>query len=164
MLNITLIIAAVFLLYGYAARLFNILFFWESVSIGWNLMLIAAIIFLLLRIKSNKARQRKTILQYLAIAGIAFAFIVETFLLAFLPRTDAYKAAKEYLITKYTAGRQPGLSLQPIGGIQISSSEKGEMGAADLSFIVKQTNRYRIVNVIVYKEDFTLPWRVIEQD
>jgi len=150
-----IVMALIFLVYGYLCRAFGIYFFWESKAIGWAFTFIAIINCLVERIKSKKQQGRKTLSEKIFIGLIVFTLIIESALLFIMPRSDAYAAAKQFVSTngyiRSQVGEVNGFFLIPMGSLSISSSAEGESGVADLTIVVKGNKKYKDVHLLVTK-------------
>jgi hypothetical protein len=94
--RVVIVTALLFIIYGYAARIFHVYFFWESAFIGWMLAFVAMIGICVGLIKERIPFKNTTIPQKIIIGLLCFILLVQIILLIVLPRTDAYKAAKEF--------------------------------------------------------------------
>lgn len=150
--------------YGYLARLTGIYFFWESDSIGWTLFLLAVIVFLYNRIRLKRAMQKKVLGEKLVIGLIIFVFLLQAILIAVIPDSDAYAAAKSFLkndpAVKAEVGNVTGFGLIPIGSMQQSSGPGGTYGSASISLILKGDKKYKEITVLVIKLPDNLHWQV----
>lgn len=155
----------VFLFYGYLCRIVGLYFFWESKTIGWTLLLITIVSILIQRIKAKKAANKKTLSEKIFIGIILFILLIQSIIFFIIPHTDAYKAAKEFLITDKNISNQAGsvydIFLVPVGGVSMSSSSAGQTGQADLNFIIKRKNKFKDINLQLTKELDT-NWVIIE--
>ncbi len=155
----------VFLFYGYLCRTVGLYFFWESKTIGWTLLLITIVSILIQRIKAKKAANKKTLSEKIFIGIILFILLIQSIIFFIIPHTDAYKAAKEFLITDKNISNQAGsvydIFLVPVGGVSMSSSSAGQTGQADLNFIIKGKNKFKDINLQLTKELDT-NWVIIE--
>ena len=139
--------------------------FWESKTIGWTLLLITIVSILIQRIKAKKAANKKTLSEKIFIGIILFILLIQSIIFFIIPHTDAYKAAKEFLITDKNISNQAGsvydIFLVPVGGVSMSSSSAGQTGQADLNFIIKGKNKFKDINLQLTKELDT-NWVIIE--
>jgi len=62
-------------IYDYLCRVVGLYFFWESKYIGWAIILIGTISFLMNRIKIKKVQKRKTILEKIGVGISIFVFL-----------------------------------------------------------------------------------------
>jgi hypothetical protein len=154
-----------FLIYGYLCRIAGFYFFWESKTIGWALLFVTIISVLIQRIKTNKDSNKKTLSEKIFIGIIAFILLIQSIIFLVTLQTDAYKSAKEFLMTDKTIANEVGnvndIFLVPVGGMSISSSSEGQSGEADLNFIVKGENKFKDINLKLQKELKT-DWTIIE--
>lgn len=159
-----LIAGLTFILYGYLCRLIGLYFFWESKSIGWTLLFIGVIGFLSHRIKIKSTEKKKTILEKIGIGLIVFILLVQTILVAVIPFTDAYSAAKSYLINdtnlKTEIGNITGFGLIPTGGIQKTTDSTGEYGSATINLTIKGDKGFKDIAIYVVKNADSSDWKV----
>ena len=151
-----IILTVVILAYSYLCRLFEIYFFWESMILGWTLLIVSIIGLLQLRIQTKKAQDKKTTSEKI-FTGILLFVITFTFgWFILVPQMDSYKVAKEYLLTdKYISneiGEVSSIVLLPAGSISTSSRSAGTTGQAELNFIVKGKLKFKDINVQLYKK------------
>ncbi|HMG84042.1 MAG TPA: hypothetical protein VK559_13465 [Ferruginibacter sp.] len=148
----------IFLAYGYLCRLIHIYFFWETKTIGWELLLIAGMSYLSNKINSKKQTKKDSLPEKVGIGFIIFLLLVQIIFLIYIPRTVAYDAAKKYIIAnkdKYDLGDIQGFSLVPIGGMAMA----GEAGDADITLIAKGSDRYKEFNLHLSK-NITTDWQI----
>lgn len=154
----------ILIIYGYMCRAVGLYFFWESKSIGWTLLLIGIISFLLDRIKFKKEDKRKYLLEQIVIGIICFVFLIQTILLTVIPFSDAFAVSKTYLQNnsniKNEIGTVTGFGLIPTGGIQKSTDSQGESGNAAITLTVKGDKKFKDVIIYVIKRPDTTAWVV----
>ncbi|MFM2225236.1 MAG: hypothetical protein RJA07_1438 [Bacteroidota bacterium] len=165
--NKTLIIlTSVMLVYGYLCRLLDIDFFWESKMLGWALLIVTFIGLLLQRIQTKNKQDKKTLSENIAIGLLGITFLGLCGWLVFIPQTDSYQFAKQYLLTDKTISNELGgvynVVLVPYGGITSSTSYKGTTGQADLYFIVKGKQKFKDINVGLHKEVSDSNWTILK--
>lgn len=165
-LNKTLVwVTIAFLIYGYLCRIAGFYFFWESKTIGWALLFVTIISILVQRIKASKDANKKPISEKILIGIVAFILLIQGIIFFVTPHTDAYKAAKQFLMTDKTIANEVGdvndIFLVPVGGMSISSSSVEQSGQADLNFIIKGENKFKDINLQLQK-DLTTDWTIIE--
>ena len=157
--KILIVASLTLLLNGYLCRIAGIYFFWESKTLGWMLVFITALSILIERIRDKKLQGKKVLSEKIFICLILFVLAIESLLLFALPRTDAYAAAKHFLLTdgkiKNQVGEVEGFFLIPLGGIAMYSDSQGESGNADLNVTVKGGKNYFDVHLIVTKSPNT---------
>jgi hypothetical protein len=158
-----ILVTAAFLLYGYLCRLLGIYFFWESKTIGWVLFCASVIFILRDRIKQKKQLQKKTLPEKIGIGLFVFIIIMKGVLFFATPKTSAYAAAINFIKTdpriQNSTGRVESVFLVPMGGISMTTNAQGTAGSADLNFIVKGSEKYMDLNLLVNK-DFDTDWQV----
>jgi hypothetical protein len=159
-----LIAALLLLLYGYVCRWTGIYFFWESKSIGWILLFIVLIGLLLQRIKLKKMIRKKSIFEKIIIGFIIFLLFVKTILLLITPFTDAYAVATAHLRNdsnlQTEIGTIQGFSIIPQGGLNKSTENGKDSGAATITLIVKGEKKFKEVTVFVVKYEDREEWIV----
>lgn len=153
--------------YGYLCRLSYLYFFWESKSIGWILILIGVVSLLLRKVKKKKAEGRKSIWEKIGIGVLIFILLIQGILIVVIPRTEAYTAAKQYLLndtkTESEIGKVLEFSLMPTGGIQISSTNGKESGSATINIIVKGEHKFKDVSISLEKNPQS-NWIVVDME
>jgi hypothetical protein len=161
-----LIAGLVLVMYGYLCRLIALYFFWESKTIGWTLLCIGIIGFLYDRIKINKTGEKKTLIEKIGIGIIAFSLLVQCMLLAIILFSEAYSAAKLYLIKdthlKKEIGNIRGFGLIPIGSIEVITDSIGEYGTATINLTVKGDPKFKDVTIYLAKYADRPDWEVQE--
>ena len=154
-----------FLIYGYLCRIIGLYFFWETKTIGWTLLFVTIISILIQRIKTKKIANKKTLSEKIFIGIIVFILLIQSIIFIVTPQTDAYKSAKQFLVTDKTIANEIGevndIFLVPVGGMSMSSSSAGQTGQADLNFIIKGKNKFKDINLQLTKELET-NWTIIE--
>lgn len=159
-----LILSAVFLLYGYLCRVFNINFFWESKSVGWMLFWVMIISLLINRIKNKRPQKKKVLFEKICIGFSVFVLIMKGFLLAVFLQTDAYENAIRFIKTnkeiEAVAGPVRSISLVPQGSIHIQSKGDHQTGQAEFHFIVKGSKKFMDVSMYLTKEP-DREWQVL---
>jgi hypothetical protein len=157
--RILLIAGIVFLVYGYLSRL-GIYFFWESVSIGWDLLLVALLIFFLNRIRVKKRSGRKYAGEGIGLGITIFALLIRSVFYIVLPNSDAYHAATEFVKNndslRLETGMVRGIGLVPAGEITV----QGESGEATIGLIVKGERKYEDLYLFLEKQPGS-GWRVV---
>ena len=92
--KILLLAGIAFTLYGYICRAAGIYFFWESKYIGWSLLFLGTITFLLSRVKRKKSQGRKSLLEKILIGILVFILSLQVVLVIVFPNTKAYLVSK----------------------------------------------------------------------
>jgi len=161
-----LIIGLALILYGYLCRLIGLYFFWESKSVGWVLLFFGLIGLLLNRIKIKTTENRKTLFEKIGIGFIIFILVVNTILSVVIPFTDAYLAAKTYLINDANLETELGniteFGLIPTGGIQKTIDSNGEYGSATINLTVIGDKKFKDITIYVVKNANNPEWKVEE--
>ena len=143
------------MLYGYLCRAVGLYFFWESKYIGWSLIFLGMIGFLINRIKIKKVQRRKTLLEKIGIGILIIVLLAQCILVSVVPYTDAYKASREFLLNdqrlKNEIGNIRNISLIPLGSIQKNTTGGIETGNATLLLIIKGEKKFKDVTVYVEK-------------
>ena len=160
-----LITGIVLILYGNISRIIDIYFFWESKSIGWNILFIGIIGLLLSLIKQKKIEKKKRIFENIGVGIIVFGFITQTILMIVIPFTDAYSKAKYFIKTdstiKKTVGKINGFGLMPTGGIQMVSDSSGEYGNATINLTIKADKKFKDITIYLEKYIDNPNWEVV---
>lgn len=159
-----LIIATVaFLLYGYLCRLLGLYFFWESKTIGWVLFWVAIIFILRDRIKDKKLQNKKTLLEKIGIGFSIFVIIIKGVLFFAIQQTTSFDSAINFIKSnpeiQSKVGTVNSVFLVPFGGMSMTTNSQGTAGQADLHFIVKGSNKYIDLNLLMNK-DFNTNWQI----
>ena len=153
------------LFYGYLCRIIKLYFFWEIKTIGWTFLFITVISILIHRIKTKRLANIKTLSEKIFLGLTVFILFIQSIIFFVIPHTDAFKSAKEFLMTDKTIANEVGevydIFIVPVGGIAMSSSSAGQTGQADLNFIVKGKNKFKDINLQLIKELET-NWTIIE--
>jgi hypothetical protein len=161
----TLAIALVLLLYGYLCRAVGINFFWESKSLGWSILLIGLIGLLSDRIKVKAEHDQKTLLEKIGIGLLVFVLLIESILMAVIPFSNAYEAAKRHVknneALQTELGPIHGFGIIPTGAISKSSGSSGEYGNAEINLTIKGEKKFRDVVVFVVKTADSPDWKVV---
>ncbi len=146
----------IFLLYGYLCRLVGLYFFWESKTIGWVLFWIMVVFILRDMIKQKKRYNKKAILEKIGIGLSVFVIIVKGVLFFAIQQTSAYESAANFIKTnqeiRNKVGIVKGIFLVPFGAISMTTNSQGSTGQADLHFIVKGSEKYLDLNLLMNKE------------
>ena len=97
------------------------------------------------------------------IGFLIFLVVIESTLLATIPNTNAWMAAKKYINNdqeiKREIGNVNGFSIIPVGHMAVSSGPNGESGIAEIHFTVKGSKKYK--DFILYLEkEHQVDWEV----
>jgi hypothetical protein len=159
-----LIAALLLLIYGNVCRWAGFYFFWESKSVGWVLLFIALIGLLMKRIKMKKMIQKKSVFEKIVIGFIIFLLFVKILLVVITPFTDAYAVATTHLLNdsnlQTEIGAIQGFSIIPQGGLNKSTENGKDRGAATITLIVKGEKKFKEVTVFVVKYEDQQEWGV----
>ncbi len=152
-----------FLLYGYICRLAGLYFFWESKTIGWTLFWIAAIFILRDRIKHEKLQGKKTVIEKIGIGFSVFVILIKGVLFFATQQTTAFESATNFIkanpVIKAKVGKVNSIFLVPLGGMSMTTNSQGSAGQADLNFIVKGSEKYIDLNLLMNKDRET-GWQI----
>jgi hypothetical protein len=158
-----IIMTVAFLLCGYLCRLIGLYFFWESKTIGWTLFWIAIIFILRDRIKEKKLQNKKTLIEKIGIGFSVFVILIKGVLFFATQQTAAFESATNFIKTnpeiKAKVGTVKSIFLVPFGGMSMTTSSQGSAGQADLNFIVKGSEKYIDLNLLLNK-DFETGWQI----
>lgn len=151
------------IIYGYVCRIASVYFFWESKTLGWTLVFVSIIYYLIQNIKSKKLAGKKTLSEKIVVGFVVFVLLIECIMFFITPTTDAYKAAKQFLLNnkdiKTEVGEINNFFLIPVGGVSITTSSQGTAGEADLSITIKGSKKYKDINLYLAKS-FDTDWIV----
>ncbi len=158
-----LLTTIIFLLYGYLCRFTGLYFFWESKTIGWILFWICIIFLLKDRIKTQKNQKKKAIPEKIGIGLSAFVIVIKAVLFIAIPHTAAFESAANFIKTnqeiKTKAGTVNSIFIVPFGGMSLTTGSQGSAGEADLHFIIKGSEKYIDLNLLMNK-DFDTNWQI----
>lgn len=161
-----LFLGVILIAYGYVCQNYSIYFFWESGVIGWFLLLLGSISFLLNRIDKNHNLKNNAIIEKIAVYILAFILLLKCILFGLFAASDAFEAASTYLKTdsriKHRVGHVSGIILFSEGEINTSSNSEGEQGQGILTLVAKGQSRYELFEVHLIKKYETPSWQVIE--
>lgn len=162
--RIVLIIAMVFIIYGYLCRMAGIRFFWESDSVGWSIFMVAVIGFLVSRIKRKRAEGKKVIGEKLIVGLLVFVLFLQVILVVVISNSNAYAAAQKQLkldsALRAEVGNVSGFGLLPYGNIAVTSSVDKEFGTASISLIVKGDRKFTEMVVFMIKHPDSTEWKM----
>lgn len=144
------------LLYSILCRAANIYFFWESQSIGITLIFIASIFVLLDLLRKNQFQKTNARVVKIVIGFAAFVLLIEGILFVVVPRSDAYVKAIQFINTSSEISSKVGTvqstSLLLFGGMSMSKSAEGVSGQANFHFIVKGSEKYIDLELLLEKQ------------
>lgn len=159
-----LVVGVLFIIYGYFGRAANIFFFWESRYIGFAILFIGLIAYLVSRIKVNRTQSKKSLFEKIGIGILIFILLVQAVFFVIAPSTSAYEAAVKYLKEDSNLQKAVGVvdevSLVPKGSMQMSSSNNSQSGSATFHFIVKGSKKYMDVAIALEKSPAS-EWTVV---
>jgi hypothetical protein len=159
-----LIFSLILIIYGYLCRLIGFNFFWESQSIGFELLLIAILGFLVNRIQVKKSQNKEIISEKIGIGLLCFVLMVQIIVISIIPRTDAYAEAKIFLANdaelKTEIGNIYGFTLIPRGSIQATSTSKGTHSNSVIYLTAKGDKKFKDIVLYLEKSDKDSLWKV----
>ncbi len=160
-----IILTGVLLIYSYLCRLIGLNFFWESKILAWSLLLVSIISLLVQRIQIKKTQEKETLSEKIAIGLVSFILLFVSIWFVFVPQTDSYKIAKEYILTDKEISNEVGevnsIVLVPVGNISISTTSEGTKGQATLSFIVKGNQKFKDITLLLNKS-INSDWTIVK--
>ncbi len=148
------------IVYGYVCRSFNLYFFWESKYVGWFLLFLTLLTFLINRSKAKKEANRKRLVENIGIGIISFIIIIQIIFFVVISNYSALSVAKEFtksnsqIIEK--TGVIEGYFIIPRG----SFSEWGNEATAEIQLIVKGAKAYLDIAYLMEKNNNA--WAVVE--
>jgi hypothetical protein len=152
-----------FLLYGYLCRLVGLYFFWESKTIGWALFWVAVIFIMRDRMKQKRLQNKKTLIEKIGIGFSVFIILIKGVLFFVTQQTTAFESATNFIKTnqeiRNKVGTVKSIFFVPFGGMSMTTNSQGSAGQADLHFIVKGSERYIDLNLLLDK-DFETDWQI----
>jgi hypothetical protein len=163
---IPLITAIILIVYGYLARLIPVYFFWESKDIGWFLLFVLLVVYLIKRVKQRKGI-KKTIVEKIVVAVILLFLFAQVLFWTILPNHDVFVAAKQFISTHKGLLSQTGdiksFYIVPQGSLSSSSSENGKSsGIAQIKLVVKGEKKYKDIALWLVKQNNAYGWQVVE--
>jgi len=157
-------VAICLIVFGYLIRMVDLYFFWESKPIGFTLLLISLAIILRKDIITRKNKKLKNIWSHIGFWLISFTVFVKILMLATMPNTDAYEAAKVYLKNnsdlRTEIGEVTGHTILPSGSIQTTTDSNGTYRSAAISLIIKGENKF-IERTIYLNKSPDEDWAVV---
>lgn len=157
-------LALLLIIYGYAARVLHVYFFWESLTIGWPLLLIGAVFCLFDLVREKKRNSKKSIGEKVVIGVLLFIVAMQVVLFFVVHHSDAYAAAKKYISAsdslRKIVGHVQVVEASPVGSISETSKAGVVTGKAELSVTVKGDKAF--CDMVLYLEkDAEADWRVV---
>lgn len=160
-----LTMAAALIGYGYLCRGLHLYFFWESLPIGWEVLLAGGILALLEIIKIRKKEGSKATPLKIGVGLLCFVAVIQLVMSIAILNSDSWIATKEHLRNDKwimtTLGGPQTFVLMPAGGISTSTSAAGTEGSAEIHVIVKGTNGMMDLVVLVEKQLGDKKWKVV---
>lgn len=158
------VIAAILLVYGYLCRLLNIYFFWDSKSLGWILMAIGFLFYLIDSNRHRRIKGKKTFWIKLGIGLIVFTLgLASVIIFEFKYNSEPYQVTLDYLkadsTLKNEIGEIIGFSLIPTGSQSTTTYNGEQSGNATFFLTVKGAIKYKDVEVWLEKTPETV-WTV----
>ena len=151
------------ILYGYFCRSAGVFFFWESLTIGWELFFISLFLLFVSRVRNKKRENKKYVWDGIAVGVLILLLVVQSILYFVVSNTDAYVAAKQYVLSsdriRNEIGNVRGFGLIPSGSISVSSNSQGETGEAVINLLVKGDKRFKELILYLNKQADT-NWEV----
>jgi hypothetical protein len=163
--RITLIAAVTLICYGYVCRSLHLYFFWESLPIGWELLLVGGIFILLQVIKIRQQEGSKAMPLKIGLGLLCFIGLVQLVVSSMILHSDSLVAAKQHLLAdksvQLKVGTPHSFVLVPAGGISQSTSPEGTVGSAEIHLIVKGTTGIIDAVLIVERQLGDNAWKVV---
>ena len=163
--KMVLIAAVLLICYGYLCRSLHLYFFWESLPIGWELLLLGGILVLLQVIKIRKKEGSKAMPLKIGLGLLCFIGLVQLIVSGFILNSDSLVAAKQHLrddkSVQLKVGTPQSFVLLPAGGISQSTSSEGTVGSAEIHLIVKGTMGITDAVLLVERQLGDKEWKVV---
>jgi hypothetical protein len=163
--KIILIASGILLFYGYMCRWLEVYFFWDSKSIGWILLMIGGICYLIDNIEIRESQNRRTIWNKIAIGLLSFILAVVTvFSVSMRLFSDAYQVATNYIVNdnflKEELGTINGFSIITSGSIQTETNSEGEFGFAVFELTANGDRKFKDLTIQLIKNPENPFWKV----
>jgi hypothetical protein len=160
-----LIMGGALLIYGYLCRWLDIYFFWDSKSIGWALLIVGGIGFLVSNIETRENQNRKTTWNKIGIGLLSFILGVGTIFSASIRLfSDAYGVATNYIQNdrslKAQLGNVNGFSMVTTGSIQTQTNFKGKSGFAVFELTAMGDKKFKDLRIQLIKNPESPNWEV----
>jgi len=156
----------VLLVYGFLCRAMNIYFFWDSQVLGYIILLVSLLAFLIGQYKKRKAVGKKTLWTKIAIGFLGFGLVLLPIVITILRSSNAYRVATEYIrADKQLAdeiGSVTGFGLIPSGSVSITSANGVQSGEALFNLIVKGEKKFKDVRIRLVRSDDG--WEVVSMN
>ena len=157
-------VGVILLAYGYLCRILHIYFFWDSKELGWIVLFITLLFYLIDLHKSRKRQKKKTIWVKIGIGFLLFGLIIFPVVLSEIKKSASYQAAIEYIKAdtqiKNLVGNIKGFGLIPTGQSQSITVNRTESGDAIFNITVKGDKKYKDLTVWLKKTP-EADWTVI---
>ncbi|RTQ50694.1 hypothetical protein EJV47_08660 [Hymenobacter gummosus] len=157
-----LLTAGGLLLYSLLCRWWNIYFFWESRAVGWTLLQLGAILYVLNSIDARSARRKNGLPEKIIVGVLCFGLLLRLLVWTLFAQSDAYAAARRALLTSPTLHQQIGpvrdVSIRPLGHVNRHESDRGTQGDAQLHVTAKGQRGYQDLRVALHKDVTDSTW------
>lgn len=157
------VIGLICLLYGIVAIVAHVNFFWESVFVGFFLMVVGIAGHMVTLIQIRKKDKRNTIGVKIGLGAIIFVLALHILLIFIISNSEAYSAAKNELFKNSTlqkdAGKITGFGFIPIGQLSTMGDVSDYSGDASFQIIVKGSKKYVFLSVTMHK-NYGEEWKI----
>ncbi|GAB3589214.1 hypothetical protein [Hymenobacter daeguensis] len=164
--RLLLVAGGILVAYDYICRAANIYFFWESGVVGWFLLLLGAISFLLNRIDAKSSQKTGAVIEKGIVFVLVFLLIIRLIVFGAFVFSDAFEAASTYLKTneqvRSEVGPVSGVVLFSEGEVNTTINSEGEQGEGVLNLVAKGQNKYRQFELHLSKTPKANTWQVVE--
>lgn len=158
------ITAVVLLIYGYACRILNIYFFWDSKELGWIVLFISLGGYLFCLKKVRRRQGKKTFWTKVGLFVTLTGLLILPIVVFMFKKSEAYEAMLDYIKNdpeiKYEIGDFKGIGIIPTGQLQTRSLNGMESGNAIFSITIRGSKKYKEVSVTLQKTPET-EWTVV---
>jgi hypothetical protein len=148
----TLVIGALLAIYGYVCRSMELYVFWESLYVGWAVIMLGLVFLLIARIRKKKALGSRTILEKIGIAILLLILLAQLAMVIVIPQTSAFEAATDYIQEDPDLADELGeiqaASIIPLGSLQVANGE----GTAELKMTLKGEKKFKDVTIFLEME------------
>ena len=152
------------IVFGYLVRKSDLYFFWESLPIGYILLLVCLTITLRKDITIRKKQKIKNIWSHIGFWLTTFILFLKIGMLGVIPNTDAYNTVITYLANnsdmKAEIGQITSHTILPNGSIEITTDSNGTYGSAVISLIIKGEIKF-IEQTIYLNKTLNKDWTVV---
>ncbi len=165
----TLISGVILIIYGYFSRFFSVYYFWESLTIGWVIIFVGFILFLLNILNYSysdlKINKLKRILIKFGISILIFVLCIQMALMIILNLSDAKKVANDFIVKNDKLEKELGhineVGIITMGSINIHNNNGVYNGSAILHIIVKGENKFKDIKIYLNKSSYDSSWKVV---